>query len=111
MIYTFLYKSFFYCIFAMYLKHLSMENEKFKKYMEELNSYEKDFIRFNKENDFVLSDPKEDGLYLTIRCGHGGIYQVINEWKDCRWMVYTADGSKTIARSRNKIVLKNLPCN
>jgi hypothetical protein len=95
----------------MYLKHLSMENEKFKKYMEELNSYEKDFIRFNKENDFVLSDPKEDGLYLTIRCGHGGIYQVINEWKDCRWMVYTADGSKTIARSRDKIVLKNLPCN
>jgi hypothetical protein len=85
--------------------------ENLKKYIEELNYYEKYFIKFNKENDFVLSDPKEDGLYLTIRCGNGGIYQVINEWKECKWMTDSLDGSKTIARSRNKIVLKNLPCN
>ena len=38
-----------------------------------------------------------DGLYVTIRCGLGGIYTTLNEIKDGRWAVEAADDSATIA--------------
>ena len=39
----------------------------------------------------------EDGYYLTIRCGLGGIYTCFNEWKNGSWQVKVFDDSETIA--------------
>lgn len=40
----------------------------------------------------------EDGVYMTIRCGYGGIYQTYNIWDSTngKWKVSFADGSYTI---------------
>ena len=40
---------------------------------------------------------KENCTYVTIRCGLGGIYSVLNQWKDGRWFAECLDGSETIA--------------
>ena len=79
----------------------------------EIKSYDKRILDFDRDNpalDFRPAHypPKENGLYLTIRCGLSGIYQTLNEWKDGHWMNQVLDGSETIAYSREKIVLKNL---
>ena len=47
--------------------------------------------------------PKKDGYYMTIRCGFGGLYTSMNEWKDGNWRMFAADGSDVIAYSREKI--------
>ena len=47
--------------------------------------------------------PKEDGFYMTIRCGLGGIYYNLDEWKDSNWQVGILDGSYVIAYSREQI--------
>ena len=40
----------------------------------------------------------EDGtMYLTIRCGFGGIYTCLNQWMGGRWGAECLDGSTTIA--------------
>jgi len=75
-----------------------------------IKSYEKrifDFDREKEENNFVPAHykPKEDGMYLTIRCGLTGIYTSVNEWKDGNWQMNILDGSTTIAYSRNKLEL------
>jgi hypothetical protein len=74
-------------------------------------SYEKHFVHFRRgseDSDFCpmyMTPPKEDGLYVTIRCGYSGIYQTLNQWKDGKWMAEACDGSTTIAYSRNKVTL------
>lgn len=73
-----------------------------------IKSYEKRIFDFDrKNNNFVPSHypPKEDGIYLTIRCGLTGIYTHVNEWKDGKWQMGILDGSTTIAYSRNKLNL------
>lgn len=40
--------------------------------------------------------PEKNGIYKTIRAGLGGIYSVLNEWKDNKWQVEAADASYTI---------------
>ena len=73
-----------------------------------IKSYEKRIFDFDREeNDFVPAhhQPKEDGIYLTIRCGLTGIYTKVNEWKDGKWQMGILDGSTTIAYSRNKLEL------
>ena len=73
-----------------------------------IKSYERRIFDFNREdNDFVPAHykPKEDGIYLTIRCGLTGIYTSVNEWKDDNWQKNILDGSTTIAYSRNKLEL------
>ena len=87
--------------------------EKLKNLSDELKSYEKDVMVFDRDNpelDFKPAHypPKEDGMYLTIRCGLMGIKTYVNEWKNGQWQMNILDGSTTIAYSRNTIELKNL---
>lgn len=42
----------------------------------------------------------ENGTYITIRCGLGGIYTMLNEMKDGGWMTKVADASFTIAYAK-----------
>ena len=92
-------------------KILDMELEKLKK---ELESYQKNIFDFNIFDftvDFIpahRTNPKESGYYITIRCGFSGIYQVVNYWRNGNWLCSRADGSQTIAFSRNPIELKSL---
>jgi len=44
--------------------------------------------------------PGKEGFYLTIRCGLGGIYTHVNEWKNGKWQSEVADASKVIAFSK-----------
>ena len=79
-----------------------------KEALEKIRSYEKRIFDFDRgENNFVPAryQPKEDGIYLTIRCGFTGIYTSVNEWKDGNWQMNILDGSTTIAYSRNKLEL------
>lgn len=87
---------------------MNVDDPIYKKY----KSYEKDIFKFdriNEESNFVPStycgNPKEEGMYVTIRCGLSGIYQVLNWWKDGKWQMECCDGSSTIAYSRNKVEL------
>lgn len=47
--------------------------------------------------------PKEDGYYMTIKCGLGGIYASLNEWKNGEWRVLTTDDSEVIAYYKEPI--------
>lgn len=38
-----------------------------------------------------------NGMYITIRCGYTGIYTMLNEMKDGKWVDGVLDGSTTIA--------------
>lgn len=60
-------------------------------------------LNFN--NDYKPANhlPKEDGFYMTIRCGLGGIYYELDEWKDGNWQVRILDASYVIAYSRETI--------
>lgn len=85
--------------------------EKLKPLMDEIDSYKKKIFDFDREeNDFIPAqhNPKEEGYYITIRCGLSGIYQMLNEWKDNKWQINLTDGSYTIAYNRKRIYLKNL---
>lgn len=67
-------------------------------------TYEKRIMEFN--HDFMpmnLHKPKDEGFYLTLRCGLTGVYQVLNQWKDGMWQMQVLDGSDTIAYSRERI--------
>ena len=57
------------------------------------------------ENKYRPADypPKENGYYMTIRCGFGGIYTHLDEWKDGQWMVGIADASIVIAYTKKQI--------
>lgn len=73
--------------------------------------YEKSIFKFDHaENNFKPGNitPKEDGWYLTIRCGFQGIYTVLNEWKDGCWQMKCADGSYTIAYSKEKFDISKI---
>lgn len=65
-------------------------------------------LNFNGEYKLAKYPPKEDGYYMTIRCGLGGIYTCLNEWKDNAWQVETADASDTIAYSKEQITAKQV---
>lgn len=60
-------------------------------------------LNFNGEYKLAKYPPKENGYYMTIRCGLSGIYTCLNEWKDNAWQVEVADASDTIAYSREQI--------
>lgn len=47
--------------------------------------------------------PKEEGYYMTIRCGFSGIYYHLDEWKEGKWQVRILDGSYVVAYSRETI--------
>lgn len=94
-----------------------MEEERFRKRLEELcgndtlahYNYLKKFekgilVQSGEENKWRLFNPNhknnnlKDGVYLTLRCGYGGIYQTYNIWNTAKqkWEIESADGSYTI---------------
>ena len=84
---------------------------KLKELTKEMKEYDKIILSFDKNDkllNFTRLDPKENGIYLTIRVGLSGIYQTLNEWKDGNWMGRTLDNSITICRSEDKINLKTM---
>lgn len=84
---------------------------KIKQLMDECDSYRKQILSFDRNSqltDFVRIDPIESGVYLTIRIGLSGIYQIINIWKNGHWDMDILDDSITIARTRNPIKLKTI---
>lgn len=60
---------------------------------------------FDFKDDYKLAKypPKEDGYYITVKCGLGGIYTSLNEWKNGEWMVLTTDDSDVIAYSKEQV--------
>ncbi len=83
---------------------MTAQDEIYKK----IKSYDKRILDFNRdENDFIPAhySPKEDGLYVTLRCGLAGISQKLDRYKDGKWQTIILDGSKVIAYSRNKVEL------
>lgn len=81
----------------------TMIPDKLEKYVEWMHTFEKKVADFH-DSDFYdgfkpYRDGKDvpDGTYLTIRCGLGGIYTVINFFKDGQWMAEALDNSTTVA--------------
>ena len=48
-------------------------------------------------------DPKEPGYYMTIRCGLGGIYTCLDEFKTGKWQVGVLDDSSVIAYTKEQV--------
>lgn len=67
-----------------------------------IGAYDEDDV--NHEHRWRLFRPNtshyglESGIYLTLRCGYGGIYQCYNFWNSetQEWEVRTTDGAFTI---------------
>lgn len=58
---------------------------------------------FEGDYELVKYSPKEDGYYMTIRCGLNGIYTCLDEWKNSNWQVGVLDDSNVIAYSKEQI--------
>lgn len=88
--------------------------ERVKMVSDEIHTYENKIFEFNHDDKNFKPfrknrvTPKEDGTYLTIRCGLGGIYSMINEWKNEMWQVAVADDSETIAFDPKPIILNSV---
>ena len=80
-----------------------MRPTKLENYVDWMHTLEKHVVDFHDTGFYDGFKPYrerltvENGTYLTIRCGLGGIYTVINEMKDNHWQVECLDGSTTIA--------------
>jgi hypothetical protein len=72
--------------------------------MATINRLETEHI-FDFKGDYKLAKypPKEDGYYITVKCGLGGIYTILNEWTQGKWMVLTTDDSDVIAYSKEQV--------
>ena len=83
---------------------MTTQDEIYKK----VKSYQKRIFDFDREeNDFKPAHypPKEDGLYVTLRCGFTGITQELDRYENGEWQLRVLDGSKVIAYSKNTIEL------
>lgn len=83
---------------------MDTQDEIYKKY----KSYNKKILEFDlNENNFRPAHypPKEDGMYISLRCGLRGIYQTLDWYKDGEWQLRVLDGSRIIAYSKNKVEL------
>ena len=58
---------------------------------------------FNDNYKLAKCPPKENGYYITVKCGLGGIYTSLNEWKNGEWMILTTDDSDVIAYSKEQV--------
>ena len=81
--------------------------KKLKAFSDEINSYHKPLVDFHGDFKPANRNPDKDGYYITIRCGLGGIYQILDEFKDGNWQTGILDDSRVIAYSRNIVELKN----
>lgn len=89
-------------------ENIAHERNKFLEILvEKMNKYERDILKFDKNNDFVLREPTQEGYYVTIRVGHNGIYTSVNYWKDGNWLGHIADGSHIVARSSKQINIES----
>ena len=73
-----------------------------------IKSYDKQILEFDSgENNFKPAHypPKEDGVYVTLRCGLSGINQTLDQYKDGQWQLRVLDGSTVIAYSKYRIEL------
>ena len=82
---------------------------KIEEYLKQTKSFQKQLYTFNR-GDNIMEDfcpiyykPKQNGRYLTIRCGFNGIYTIIDDWKDDKWELDILDSSEVIAYSRKTI--------
>ena len=72
-------------------------------------NFKRDFkhiLDFDREDENFIPakiDPKEEGYYMTIKCGLGGLYYCLNEFKDGKWQVLSADDSYVVAYSREPL--------
>lgn len=64
---------------------------------------EDNILTFNHDYKPANYPPREDGYYMTIRCGLMGIYYHLDEWKEGKWQVHILDGSYVVAYSRETI--------
>ena len=60
-------------------------------------------LDFRGEYKLAKYPPKEDGYYITVKCGLGGIYTSLNEWKNGEWMVLATDDSDVIAYFKEQV--------
>lgn len=87
---------------------------KAKEYLEKVKQIHQELYKFDKDGGIMRAfkpmtyPPKEDGAYLTIRCGLGGIYTHIDEWKNGKWHLGVLDASTVVAYSRDTIDLNKL---
>lgn len=60
---------------------------------------------FDFKGDYKLAKcpPEKDGYYITVKCGLGGIYTSLNEYKNGKWMVLATDDSDVIAYSKEQV--------
>jgi len=69
-----------------------------------MNNFDPEHIfNFNREYKLAKYPPKEDGYYMTIRCGLNGIYTHFDEWKNNMWQLGVLDNSSVIAYSNKQI--------
>jgi len=68
-----------------------------------MNIIEKNILKFDNDWKPATYNPNKEGFYMTIRCGLGGIYTMLNEWKDNSWQTKVTDDSTTIAYSKEQI--------
>lgn len=64
---------------------------------------EKTIFSFNSEYKLAKHPPKEDGYYMTVRCGLGGIYTKVDKYRDGEWLTKIMDDSDVIAYSKERI--------
>jgi hypothetical protein len=75
---------------------------------------EEQILKFDDEYNYIPFDAssndsvKENGYYMTIRCGLGGIYTNPDEWKDGNWQIKITDASFVIAYSREKLTKEDV---
>lgn len=62
-----------------------------------------EIVNFSQER-MVRDNPKENGIYMTIRMGITGIYRMLNIWENGRWKLEFHDDSTTIVRSEEKLI-------
>ena len=65
---------------------------------------------FDFDGDYKLAKypPKEDGCYITVKCGLGGIYTSLNEWQNGEWMELATDDSDVIAYSKEQVTKEDV---
>ncbi len=85
------------------INDMTIDDEIYKK----IKSYDKRIFDFNEQNNFKPAHypVKEDGLYVTIRCGLSGIYQTLDRFENGDWQLRVLDGSRIIAYSKDKVEL------
>lgn len=100
------------CLYSMTYSHLDCNGKIIADYDEDELEFikpkstdiiEKHIFDFNKEWKLAKYPPTNNGYYMTIRCGLGGIYTSLDEWKDDRWQVGILDDSSAIAYTKEQV--------